>query len=321
MRRCRFFVAILALLSVVVLAAQVHAQDRVRIGISSHGFGFLPTVLAENRGFYAKHGITTEHVMIKSSIATVALDNNDIDYYVGVGPAISAVLNGIPLKITMLTAAKLHFLLLVKPEVQKVTELRGKTIGISRFGSTTHLTLRTILSHFNLVAGKDVKLLAVGDPESALAALERGQIDAAYHGAPLDIGGVKLGYKILLWARDYLDQPMASLVATDRKLNQKPEQIKRIMKGTMEALLFIRNEKEATVQFISRWMKVDPATAAKMYENLSPIFSQDGTITDKAIKAAMDDVLEQTKSKKEVPVSMLVDSSLLKQVQKEMGLR
>jgi DNA-directed RNA polymerase subunit F len=93
------------------------------------------------------------------------------------------------------------------------------------------------------------------------------------------------------------------------------------MKGTMEALLFIRNEKEATVQFISRWMKVDPATAAKMYENLSPIFSQDGTITDKAIKAAVDDVLEQTKSKKEVPVSMLVDSSLLKQVQKEMGLR
>src|SRR5512145_2513991 len=104
MTSCRIFVAILALSSVVVPGTQVHAQDRVRIGISSHGFGFLPTVLAENRGFYAKQRITTEHVMIKSSIATVALDNNDIDYYMGVGPAISAVLNGIPLKITMLTA-------------------------------------------------------------------------------------------------------------------------------------------------------------------------------------------------------------------------
>jgi NitT/TauT family transport system substrate-binding protein len=321
MKRCGFFVALLAFWSAVVLVAQVHAQDRVRIGISSHGFGFLPTVLAEKKGLYTKYGITTEHVVIKSSIATVALDNNDIDYYMGVGPAISAALNGMPLKITMLTAAKLHFLLLVKPEVQKVTDLRGKTIGISRFGSTTHLTLRTILSQFGLVAGKDVKLLAGGDPESLLAALEKGQIDAAYHGAPLDLGGVKLGYKILLWARDYLEQPMASLVVTDNKLKQKPEQIKRVMKGTMEALSFIRNEKPATIQFISQWMRVEPAIAATMYDNLSPIFSKDGTITDNGIKAAVDDVLEQTKSKKEVPVSIVVDSSLLRQVQKEMGLK
>ena len=317
----RFAIAILALSTTAVLAVQAHGQDHVRIGISSHGFGFLPTVLAEKRGFYTKYGITTEHVMIKSSIATMALDNKDIDYYMGVGPAISAILQGIPLKITMLTAAKLHFLLLVKSEVQKVADLRGKTIGISRFGSTTHLTLRTILSHFNLVAGKDVKLLAGGDAESLLAALEKGQIDAAYHGTPLDLGGTKLGYKILLWARDYLEQPMASLVVTDNKLKQKPDQIKRIMKGTLEGLSFIRHEKKATVQFVSQWMRVDAVTAAKMYENLSPIFSADGAITQRGIKAAVEDVLEQAKSKKEVPVSMVVDSSLIQQVQKEMGLR
>jgi ABC-type nitrate/sulfonate/bicarbonate transport system substrate-binding protein len=315
------FIAILALSGVLVLAAQVHSQDHVRIGISSHGFGFLPTVLAEKNGFYAKYGIATEHVMIKSSIATVALDNNDIDYYMGVGPAISAVLKGVPLKITMLTAARLHFLLLVKPEVQNVADLRGKTIGISRFGSTTHLTLRTILNHFGLVAGKDVKLFAGGDPQSLLAAMQKGQIDAAYHGTPLDIGGTKLGYKILLWARDYLDQPMASLVVTDNRLKQNPDQIKRIMKGTLEGLSFIRSEKKATVQFVSQWMRVDPAIAATMYENLSPIFSKDGTISDKGIESAVEDVLEQSKSKKEVPVSAVVDSSLIEQVQREMGLR
>jgi NitT/TauT family transport system substrate-binding protein len=317
----RFFIALLALSAAIGLAAQAHGQDHVRIGVSSHGFGFLPTVLAEKEGFYTKYGIATEHVMIKSSIAPLALENNDIDYYIGVGPAIAAVLKGIPLKITMLTAAKLHFLLLVKPRVQKVNDLRGKTIGISRFGSTTHLTLRTILSHFGFVAGKDVKLFAGGDPESLLAALEKGQIDAAYRGSPLDIGGTKLGYKILLWARDYLDQPMASLVVTDTRLKHKPDQIKRIMKGTLEALAFIRNERETTVQFVSQWMRVDPAIAAKMYENLSPIFSKDGTISDKGIEEAVEDVLEQTKSKKEVPVSTVVDSSLIQQVQKEMGLK
>jgi NitT/TauT family transport system substrate-binding protein len=321
MIRYKFCFASLAILGIALLASQLHAQDRVVIGISGRGFGFLPTVLAEKKGFFTKYGITTEHVMIQSSIATLALDNNNIDYYVGVGPAISAVLKGIPLKMTMLTAAKLHFLLLVKPEVQKVTDLRGKTIGISRFGSTTHLTLRTILSQFGLVAGKDVKLLAAGDPESQLAALEKGQIDASYHGAPLDIGGTKLGYKILLWARDYLDQPMASLVVTDSKLSQKPEQIKRIMKGTIEALSFIRSEKVATIQFISQWMKVDPATAAKMYENLTPIFSKDGAVPEKAIKEAVADVLEQSQIKKEVPVSLIADTSLLLQAQREMGLR
>ena len=114
---------------------------------------------------------------------------------------------------------------------------------------------------------------------------------------------------------------MASLVVTDTRLKQKPDQIKRIMKGTLEALSFIRNEREATVQFVSQWMRVEPAIAALMYENLSPIFSKDGTISDKGIEEAVKDVLEQTKNKKEVSVSTVVDSSLIQQVQKEMGLR
>jgi NitT/TauT family transport system substrate-binding protein len=297
------------------------AQEKVRIGISGRSWGFLPTALAEKKGLFGKYGLSSEHVVIASSVATVALNNENLDFYMGVGPAISAILKGLPLKMTMLTSAKLHFLLLVKPEVQKVADLRGKTIGISRFGSTTHLTLRTILNHFGLVAGRDVKLLAAGDVNSQLAALERGQIDAAYHGSPLDIGGGRFGYKVLLWARDYLDQPMASLVVTDRKLKQSPDEVKRVMKGTIEALSLIRKEKEETVQFVSQWMKVDRETAAKLYENLTPIFSRDGTITEKAIREAVDDVLEQNQIKREVPVSMVADPSLLLQAQREMGLR
>ena len=51
----------------------LHAQDRIRIGISTASLGFLPTVVAERKGFYAKHGLGTEHVLIACAIATNAL--------------------------------------------------------------------------------------------------------------------------------------------------------------------------------------------------------------------------------------------------------
>jgi len=297
------------------------AQENIRIGISNRGWGFLPTALAEKKGFFAKYGLASEHVVVASAVAPIALINENLDFYMAVGPAVSAILKGLPLKMTMLTAGRLHFLLLVKPEVEKVTDLRGKTVGISRFGSTTHLTLRTIVNHYGLIVGKDLKLLAAGGPESQLAAMERGQIDAGYHGPPLDIGGARLGYKVLLWARDHLEQPMASLVVTERKLKQSPDKIKRVIKGTMEALSFIQKEKEETVQFVSQWMQVDRPTAAQLYENHVPIFSKDGTITEKGVREAVDDVLEQSQIKKEVPVSMFAETSLLLQAQREMGLR
>src|SRR5689334_2668439 len=120
------------------------AQEKIRIGISSTSPGFLPTVVAEKRGFFAKYGLTSEHIQISLAVAINALGTGDLDYAITMAQGVSAAVRGVPVKLVMMTQDKLVFFLMTRPGIQQVSELRGKTIGISYFGSTTHLVADVI---------------------------------------------------------------------------------------------------------------------------------------------------------------------------------
>jgi ABC-type nitrate/sulfonate/bicarbonate transport system substrate-binding protein len=103
-----------------------HAQDKIRLGISAVSLGFLPTIIAEKKGFYATHGLVPEHVLVACAIATNALLSEDLDYAVCTGPGVSGAIKGLPIKLVVTTQDKLGYFILVRPEVQKLTDLRGK---------------------------------------------------------------------------------------------------------------------------------------------------------------------------------------------------
>jgi len=110
------------------------AQEKVRIGISSSSPGFLPTVVAEQRGFFTKYGLVSEHIRISLSVAMNALSTGDLDYAVTMAQGIAGAIRGVPVKLLMMTQDKLVFFLMSRPGIQQVTDLRNKTIGISYFG-------------------------------------------------------------------------------------------------------------------------------------------------------------------------------------------
>lgn len=305
-------------LSLVLAHRPAHAQERVRIGVSSRGFGSLPIFVADKKGFYAKYGLRPEMIIIRSSVAVPALLSGDLDYYNGFQPAVSAALKGIPVKLVMMGAEKVIFMILVKPEVKTLQDLRGKTIGVSSAGSTIHLSLLTILNHFRLDPAKDVKILPAGDVRSQLAALQSGNIDAASHGPPLDSLGTALGYKVLLWDKDYVDTPISGLDVSEQKLQRAPEQVKRMIKALIEAQRFIRTQKDDASKLIADWMSVEAATAENLYRNLAAIFSSDGAISETGLKAAIQLEADLTKTKTTVALSAIADNRLLLEAQQEL---
>ena len=109
------------------------AQERIRIGISSVSPGFIPTVIAEKKGFYTKYGLRSEHVVISLAIAINALGTGDLDYAISVAQGVSAALRGFPVKLVMMTQDKLDFFLMAKPEIRNVADLRGKNRGNQLF--------------------------------------------------------------------------------------------------------------------------------------------------------------------------------------------
>ena len=244
----------------IAAAADLHAQEKIRIGISAMSLGFFPTVVAERKGFYAKHGLMPEHVLVPCAIATNAILSEDLDYNVCTGPGVAGAIKGLPIKLVMTTQDKLGYLLLVKPSVQKIADLRGKTIGISTFGSQLYLTTSTLFRQAGLEPGKDINLLPGGDNTARLAAMDAGKVDAIFVSSPADIFGVKRGYKVLLWSRDHVPLTQNIVVTTDKKLKQSPDQVKRTIKGSIEALKFIREHQEETVGIAAKWLQLDLAT-------------------------------------------------------------
>jgi NitT/TauT family transport system substrate-binding protein len=303
------------------LSATAYSQDRVRIGISSVSLGFLPTMIGEKKGFYAKYSLMPEHVLVPCAIATNALLSEDLDYAVCTGPGISGAIKGLPIKLIMTTQDKLGYLLLVKPSVQKLADLRGKTIGISTFGSQLYLTSVTLFRKAGLEPGKDVNLLPAGDNTARIAGMDGGKLDAAFVSSPADIFGAKRGYKVLLWSRDHVPLTQNAIVVTDKKLKQAPDQVKRTIKGSIEALRFIREHQEDSIGIAAKWLKLDLVTTRAAFENYLPCYSADGGLSDQALQDLIQYELDRSALKKDIPLAQIASRGLLQQAQKELNIR
>jgi len=303
------------------VATPASAQEKIRIGISSSSPGFLPTVIAEHKGFYSKYGLTSEHIRISLAIAMNALGSGDLDYAITMAQGVSAAVRGVPVKLLMMTQDKLVFFLMVRPGIEQVTDLRNKTIGISTLGSTTHLVADVIARHYGLTPGKDLHLLPSGDDQGRFASLETGRVDAVIGSTPLDMWGAKKNYKVIARAKDYTDLPQNAVIVSDDKIKQSSDQIKRMLKGTIEALQFIQTNKKESIDILAAHARTDRVTATSMFESYFPAYSTDGTMTDRALQAAIDEALKRAKLEKKIPLSQVANRTLLLEAQRELGLK
>jgi len=317
----RAIILLVVMGTIIYFHGPAHGQERIRIGISSVSLGFLPTVIAEKKGFYTKQALTPEHVLVPCAIAINALLSEDLDFAVCTGPGIAGAIKGLPIKLIMTTQDKLGYLLLVKPNVQRLTDLRGKTIGISTFGSQLYLTTMTLFRKAGMEPGKDVHLLPAGDNNARIAGMDAGKLDAAFVSSPADIFGSKRGYKVLLWSRDHLPLTQNAIVVTDKKLKQSADQVKRTIKGSIEALKFIREHQEESIAIASQWLKLEPATTRAAFDNYLPCYSADGSLTDQALKDLIQYELDRGALKKEIPLAQVASRDLLLQAQKELNIR
>jgi NitT/TauT family transport system substrate-binding protein len=297
-----------------------HGQDKIRIGISSSSPGFLPTVIAERKGFYSKYGLASEHIRIALAIAMNALGSGDLDYAITMAQGVSAAVRGVPVKLLMMTQDKLVFFLMVRPGIEQVADLRNKTIGISTLGSTTHLVADVIARRHGLTPGKDLHLLPSGDDQGRFASLESGRVDAVIGSTPLDSWGAKKNYKVIARAKDYTDLPQNAVIVSDNKIKQSSDQIKRVLKGTVEALQFIQTNKKESIEILASHAKTDRDTATSMFESYFPAYSADGTMTDAALQAAIDEALMRAKMDKKIPLSQVADRTLVREAQRELGI-
>jgi ABC-type nitrate/sulfonate/bicarbonate transport system substrate-binding protein len=313
-------IASIACLIIFLLCSSSHAADKLRFGFPDLAAQFIPLPLAEQRGFFKEEGLQGEFIRIRPAISTAAMVSGEIDYDAVIGNGIGAAIRGLPVKVVACFLPATPIALIVRPEFKSVQELKGKAIGLNTFGGTLESIARLIVKHFGLDPDKDVKFLATGTADSRFAAMKQGLTAATLGSAPLDFLGNKLGFVVLARANELFSFPASGLVATVKSIKERPDEIKRVIKAGIKANRYIHQNREGTMQMMMSWLKIDKEIAAATYQSVAKAFNDDGGLTEKGLRVAIDEAKRIGKVDREVSLSEVADLSILRQAQKELGI-
>ena len=313
-------VAALALaLATQVLDHEAYGAERVKLALPSKSMGYLPLFVAIHRGFFKDEGIDLELPMMLPDIAHNALFQGEIDYHGVADSALRLGAKGAPIKAIFFSARLPNYFLMAKPQFNSVPELKGKKIGISRFGSTTDLAARVALRNHGLDPQRDVLLIMIGLPSTRVAALASGSVDAMIANPPDNAILKQKGFRELVFLGDEIEFPSNGFATTDRRLSEQRDQAKRFLRALFRGLTFARERAEETVRIIEREWRLEPSVAQDSYTSIMKAASKDGTASEAGLKVHAQIIQSVEKGIGEIPLSKMVDFRIVEEIRREVG--
>jgi len=307
---------LLAWLAVCSLQA-AHAADRVKIGYPDTSGLFLSLPLGQKTDSFQKEGIQADLIRIRSTVALTALVSGELDYHSVLGPAVAAAMRGMPVKIVACYTPLPATAVIALPQFKSIQDLRGKTVAINSLGGGLEGQVRLIFKHFGLDTEKDVKLLASGGMESRLTSMKQGLTVATVGSPPIEFVAKKLGFVVLAKAEDLFSYPSSGLVVNTKRIKERPDEIKRMIKAGMGTNHYIAHNREGTVQAMMEWMRIDRDTALSTYDGVVKTYGDDLSLPENGIRLLIDEAKKNAKLNREISIEQVADLSLLKEVQKE----
>ncbi len=161
--------------------AEPQPLRKIRVAITSISGTMAPPWAAHEAGIFRKYGLQVEVIATPSGIqGTNALIAGEVAFVqIAGGTTTGAAVGGADLKIVATTVGTLVQNLVVRPEIDKAEQLRGKSIGISRFGTSLHTGARLAAKHLGLEPGKDVHIVEIGAGEWIVGAMQGNRVQAA----------------------------------------------------------------------------------------------------------------------------------------------
>ena len=312
---------LLALLSTGILHASAHAADKIKIGVPELNAQYLPFHLAEKKGFLREDGLQSEVIRINPTVALAALVSGELDYWTVIGNSVGAVIQGAPLRVLACYVPGSASALIVRPEFKTVQELRGKAIGLNTSGGALESMGRLIFRHFGLDPDKEIKFLPLGTNERRFSAMKQGLTAGTLGSPPLDFLGKKMGFVVLVRAHELFSYPTSGVVASVKKIKEKPEEIKRVIKAGIKATHYIRQNRAGTLQLMMEWMKSDAEMTTATYDSVLKLFNDDGSVPEKGLLLVIDELKKLAKVEREITPSEVADLSLLREAQRELGIK
>jgi NitT/TauT family transport system substrate-binding protein len=311
---------LLALLSV---AAPLFAQTGkpVMIGVAGPAVNLIYAYLAQDAGLWRKNGVDARVILFESgsTLAQVARAG-EVSFAINSGPTtIASRSQGADSVIVAATVNTLPYSLVAAKGITTWNQLKGKRVGISRFGSGTDTALRMVVKRYGLDPAKDLLILQGGTQPSRLQAIVAGSLDATMVSPPLDLTAKKQGLSILVNIADLaIPYPQLVIETTDRYNREQPLVVKNFLKGFIEGLHYAAARKEETKKTITKYLKTDDAEILEAtHRSFIQVTDYSAMPNLEGIRNAMDEVAARIPSVKTKKPEDFIDTRFLKELEKE----
>ena len=306
---------------VIFLGAPAMALDRIRVAVSNPNMPNLTVAMAQKNGLFKDEALEAEIIRMNPNVAITALATGDVDYCQLFGAVVGAAIAGLPVRIVAGFLDNWPMTLIAQPELKALKDLKGKTLGISSFGATPDVAARMMIKQAGIDADKEIRIIALGSDTARLTALKQRVVDVVVISPPADTQMEKQGYRILARAYELFSFPYLGLGTHTRKIKDKPDEIRRVIKATIRANRFIRDNRDEAVRALIAWGKVEREFAYASYDALRNLFNADGAVPEDGLKLVIEQARRNAKVIREIMPNEVVDLTFLHEAQAELGIK
>jgi ABC-type nitrate/sulfonate/bicarbonate transport system substrate-binding protein len=308
---------ILAPLAAALLGLTAASAETLRVGKAGReAFSFVPLDVGVRTGIFKRHGLDIQIANFGGDAKLQqAMAADAIDIALGSGPGLAFIVKGSPVRgIAAMAGPPLLFALVVRNDgaIKTVDDLKGRKIGISTVGSVTSW----IISEVSRQRGwgfDGITQVPIGENAARVAAVRAGALD----GCIVDLASA-LNYqqrgegRILLRFGDLVKDFIIHVIfATDKTIAQKPEALRGFLAGWFETIKLMRGDKAKSVEIAAQVMGTDAPTAASIYDELMPMFSDTGRFDPKALAVLRRSFVEMKTLPEEPDMSKLYTEAFL----------
>jgi NitT/TauT family transport system substrate-binding protein len=290
-------------------------------GVAGPAISLTYAFVTQDVALWKKHGLDARVVVFEagSTLAQVAR-SGDVKFAINSGPTtIAARTQGSDSVIIAAMVNTLPYSLVVAKGITKWSDLKGKKIAISRFGSGTDTATRLVCKKFGLDPAKDIIILQGGTQPSRLQALAAGAIDGTLVSPPLDLTAKKQGYPILVNIAELgIPYPQLVIETTDRFNRESPQAVKSFLKGFIEGVHYVATHKEETKKIITKYLNTaDPEILEATYQSFLQVTDYSGNPNIEGVRNAIDEVALRVPAAKTKKPEDFIDTRFLKDLEKE----
>ena len=301
-------------------AAGQQSLTKVRVAYDGFSMTSGPLIYADKQGIFRKFGLDIAPIFIDGgSMLTQAVVGGSVDIAQnGYTPALSAAVQGADIVIVGGISNKLPFQLVTKTSITRPDQLKGQSVAISRYGSSTDTAADFALAHLKLTRS-DVKILQLGGAATRIAAAMSGQIAGTMEQYPDTAELSRHGFHVLVDVTDIAgDYPNTSYVTSRSFLKSRPEVVKAFLMAMATAVHEYKTNPSVAVPLSQKFLDVkDPVNAKAAYDAYVKVYPDDLKASLAGVALVLKEIAKREPKATAMKPEQFVDTGTLDALERE----